>query len=378
MTRIAFTTNLCAHYNVGTFELLSRKYEMDFYFFSAGNEWYWPREHGIRSGDFRAEYLPGFQLGRTRITPSLVWKLLKGDYDVYIKCINGRFALPLTYLIACIKRKPFILWTGVWCRLRTPIQRLVFPFTRYIYHHSDAIVVYGEHVKEYLVGEGVPAERIFVALHAVNNDFYSQPIPETEKSALHAHLNISQDKKIILYLGRLEESKGVQYLVEAFAQLNYPDAVLVIAGDGGLIQEIKELVKKLKIWDKVRFVGYVPIESAPLYYSLAWVYVLPSISASTGKEPWGLVVNEAMNQGVPVIATDSVGAAAGGLVQDGRNGFIIPERNSQAIMKALVLLLDDRELRQRLSENAKRVVAEWNYENNVLGYSEAIEYVLPR
>ena len=373
--KIAFVTNICAHYNVGTFELLARNCDVDYYFFSTGNEWYWQEKHGYRQGNFHSEYLPGFQIGRTRVTLSLPWKLFWKGYDVYIKCINGRFALPVTYLIARIRRKPFILWTGVWTRLQTPIQKLVFPLTRYIYLHSDAIVVYGEHVKRYLIGEGVDPGRIFVASHATDNGFYGAPVSPTEKTRLMDSLNILQGQKIILYLGRLEESKGVEYLLRAFEQLGNPDLILVIAGSGGLRSELEDLAKKLKISERVRFTGYVPIETAPTYYSLAEVYVLPSISVNTGKEPWGLVVNEAFNQGVPVVATDAVGAAAGGLIRNGVNGFIVPERDSGSLASALSRILEDPELRRSLGDQAARIVAEWDYERNVAGYRQAIDYV---
>jgi glycosyltransferase involved in cell wall biosynthesis len=376
MTKIAFTTNLCAHYNVGTFNLLTKKYETDFYFYSAGNEWYWQQEHGARSGEFKAEYLKGFQIGNTRISPSLPWKLLIRNYDVYIKCINGRFALPVTYLIARIKRKPFILWTGVWTRIQTPFQRLVFPLTRFIYCHSDAIVVYGEHVKSYLISEGVPSERVFVAPHAVDNEFYNRKISEAEQADLRNRLGLLPDQKIVLYLGRLEEIKGLEYLIEAFEYFSSPDVVLVLAGDGGLRTELETLAKKKNLSSRIRFAGYVPVENAPLYYSLAWVSVLASVTTLTGKELWGLVVNEAFNQGVPVIATKAVGAAAGGLLQDGVNGLIVPERNSQAIAEALTRLIEAPDLHHQLSENARKIVVGWNYENNVLGYYQAVEYVL--
>jgi hypothetical protein len=78
----------------------------------------------------------------------------------------------------------------------------------------------------------------------------------------------------------------------------------------------------------VRFAGYVPSRETRPYYALADLFVLPSITTASFKEPWGLVVNEAFNQGVPVIASDAVGAAAGGLVQSGVNGLIVPERDS--------------------------------------------------
>lgn len=376
--KISFTTNLCAHYNVGTFELLARDYDIDFYFFSAGKEWYWPEEHGYRSGSFHSEYLPGFQVGRTRITLSLPWKLLLGGYDLYIKCINGRFALPVTYLIARLRRKPFILWTGVWVRIQTTFQRLVFPLTRYIYRHADAIVVYGEHVKTYLIGEGVSPERIFVASHATDNAFYGQKIAQAEKDNLLARLGIGPDQRVVLYLGRLEESKGVHSLLHAFAAIVQPDVILVIAGNGTMQQSLENLAEELGIVQNVRFAGYVPIEAAPQFYSIAWMFVLPSITVATGKEPWGLVVNEALNQGVPVIATDAVGAVAGGLIQDGYNGIIVKEQNARELAAAMRRLISQPELRQRMSVDAKNSIQAWTYERNVQGYHDAIHYALAR
>jgi glycosyltransferase involved in cell wall biosynthesis len=372
--KIAFITNLCAHYNIGTFELLGRDYDVDFLFFSDGKEWYWPQEHQIRAGNFHFENLSGFRVGKTRITPSLPGKLLRGDYDIYIKCINGRFALPVTFLIARVQRKPFILWTGIWNRIDTPLQKLFFPLTRYIYLHSDAIVVYGEHVKQYLIGEGVPSNRIFVAAHATDNMFYGQTISDEDKMTLRSSLGIRPDQRIILYLGRLEESKGVRYLLEAFAKLDQADIVLLIAGNGSLQASLQELTRELGIENRVRFAGYVPIETAPRFYSIAYTYVLPSIATRTGKEPWGLVVNEAFTQGVPVIATNVVGAAAGGLIKDGYNGFIVKEQDQFVLTDAINKLISNPDLRALMGRNAKASVSTWTYERNVNGYREAINY----
>jgi glycosyltransferase involved in cell wall biosynthesis len=374
--RIAFITNFCSHYRVKTFETLARYFDVDFYFFSAGDEWYWQQQHGVRVGRFKYQYLSGFRIGRTRITPTLPWKLWKGNYDVYIKCINGRFALPLTYLIARLKRKPFILWTGIWMRLQTPFHRLAWPLTRYIYHHADAIVVYGEHVKCYLISEGVPADRIFVAAHAVDNNFYNRVVTEEEKIFLRQQLNIPTNHKVVLYLGRLEELKGLPYLVEAIEMLHRNDTVLVLAGTGSEKKNLEYLVQRKGISNSVRFAGYVPIDKTPLFYAISWVFVLPSISMPYGKETWGLVVNEALNQGLPVITTDSVGAAAGGLVQDGFNGFIVPERDSKALAMALDKVLSSPDLREELSRNARSIIASWDNERMVLGFRQAVEYVL--
>jgi glycosyltransferase involved in cell wall biosynthesis len=376
MSNVAFVTTFCPHHRQKTFETLAKYYDVTFYFFSAGDEWYWQRQHGVKSGNFNHEYLWGIRLGGTRITPTLFTKLWRGSHDVYIKCINGRLALPVTYLIARLRRKPFILWTGIWMRLQTPVHRLIFPFTRYVYRHSDAIVVYGEHVKRYLISEGVLPERIFVTTHAVDNDLHNRFVGEDEKTALRQKLNIAPNQKIILYLGRLETVKGLVFLLEAFVSIKNKDTVLIFAGSGSELQNLKEYAGKLGISDRTRFAGYVQSDETTKYYALAWVYVLPSITTKDSKEPWGLVINEAFNQGVPVIATNAVGAAAGGLVQDGMNGFVVPERDSPSLAAVLQKIVDDDALRQKMSGYALRTIAGWNNERMVAGFRKSIDYVL--
>jgi len=376
--RAAFVTNICTHYRVKTFERLAELYDVEFFFYSAGNEWYWQQNHGVRTGNFRHSYLRGFQLTeRVRLVPSLVTKLWQENYGVYIKCINGRFALPATYLIARLRRKPFILWTGIWMSLQTPFQRLVFPLTLWIYRHVDAIVVYGKHVKRYLEGVKVPAEKIFVAPHAVDNSQYDRATCDEEKLALSTKLKLG-NAKTVLYLGRLEAIKGLNYLIRAFALLEHRDAVLVIAGDGSLRQELETLARHLGVQNRTRFVGYVQPEKALVHYAIANVLVLPSVTMPTGKETWGLVVNEAMNQGLPVVATEAVGAAAGGLVQSGVNGLVVPERDSRALAEAIGRILNDNGLRAKMSQNARRIIADWDNERMVQGFQQAIAYALKK
>lgn len=372
--KVAFVTNFCSHYRVRAFETLARSYDVDYFFYSAGNEWYWQQSHGVRAGDFHYTYLPGFQLTRRiRVSPSLLSSLWRGSYDVFVKCINGRYALPITYLVARLRRKPFVLWTEIWMTLQTPFHRLVFPLTCWIYRHADAIVVPGEHLRQYLVGLNVKPEKIFIAPNAVDNVAYSRPVCEQEKAVLRNKLELG-NRKMVLYLGRLEEIKGVEYLIRAFGLLNPDDAVLVVAGDGSLRKQLQVLAQKQGIQDKTRFVGYVPPDDTLGYYAIADVFVLPSVTMLTGKEVWGVVVNEAMNQGLPVIATDAVGAAAGGLVQSGVNGFVVPERDSTALAQAILQHLTDAKMREEMRQNARRIIAGWDYECMMIGFRQAIEY----
>jgi glycosyltransferase involved in cell wall biosynthesis len=374
--KVAFVTNFCPHYRVKTFEMLARLHNVDYFFYSAGTEWYWQQNHGVRTGNFRYVYLPGFRLTRRiRVTPALLCYLWRGNYDVFVKCINGRFALPVTYLIARLRRKPFVLWTGIWMTLQTPFQRFAFPLTRWLYRHADAIVVYGEHVKKYLEELNVAAEKIFVAAHAVDNAVYREPVGEHEKTALRAKLGLGSCK-VVLYLGRLEEVKGVDFLIRAFAFLRLDNAVLVVAGDGSCRQDLEAIAREEGLQHKVRFVGYVSPEDTLIYYAIAELLVLPSVTVSSGKELWGLVVNEAMNQGVPVVATTAVGAAAGGLVQHGVNGAVVPERDSRVLAQEIKQILINTTLLEEMSQNARQMIAAWNNEQMVQGFQQAIAYAV--
>jgi glycosyltransferase involved in cell wall biosynthesis len=374
--RLAFITNFCAHYSVGTFEILAARHDVSFYFFSVGDEWYWQQEHGVRAGRFKHRYLPGFRLGRTRVTPTLPFELMRRPYDAYVKSIHGRFALPATYLVARLKRRPFVLWTGIWFRVGTWAHRLAFPLTRFIYRHSDAIVVYGEHVKRYLVKEGVSPERVFVSTHAVDNASYGKPIPVEVRDTLRAELGILPDAHVILYLGRLEHVKGLEILIRAFSQLGDLNAVLVLAGEGSEGAGLRALAKELGVAERCRFAGYVPVERTPAFYAVSSVLVLPSVSTPEVIELWGLVVNEAFNQGLPAVVTDAVGAAAGGMVQDGVNGFVVPQRNPEALARALGTIVRDPALRDRMSRAALETVSQWTQDRMASAFDAAVEFAL--
>jgi glycosyltransferase involved in cell wall biosynthesis len=219
-------------------------------------------------------------------------------------------------------------------------------------------------------------ERIFVAAHAMDNASYRRPVSQNEIDSLRARLGLNPTQKVILYMGRLVPEKGLVYLIEAFAALKRKDVVLVLAGEGSERSTLERLVQEREIGRSVLFAGYVPPEQALCFYALSWVFILPSITTQLFKEPWGQVVNEAMNQGVPVIATDAVGAVAGGLVQDGINGFVVPERDSKSLAASMIRILDDAELRHRFGQNAKQTIASWTNERMVLGFRQAIDYVL--
>jgi glycosyltransferase involved in cell wall biosynthesis len=369
-----FVTNFCAHYRVKTFELFAQVFDAYFLFFSAGQERYWDPRHGLSVGNFPHHYLPGFNLlPNLRITPRLLHHLLVDDYDVVIKCINGRFALPVTFLIAKLRQKPFVLWTGIWHHPQTLFHRLTFPLTRFIYLRADAIVTYGTHVKQYLIELGVSGERIFPSYHATENELYRRPVASQERERVRAQVGV-ETRPVILYVGRLVDEKGLDVLIDAVACVGDPEPVLLLVGEGELRPGLRERCDERGVIAK--FAGYIPNVELYRFYAVADVFVLPSVTTRTFKEPWGLVVNEAMNQGVPVIATNAVGAAAGGLVKHGETGLVVPERDVYALAAALRKLLREPDLRQRLGNAGRAHVLKWDNRNMVKAYGQAAAFAL--
>ena len=114
-----------------------------------------------------------------------------------------------------------------------------------------------------------------------------------------------------------------------------------------------------------------PVELRELYAACD-VLVLPSIPTRTFREPWGLVVNEAMDRGLAVIASDAVGAAAGGLVRDGRNGLVVAAGDSRALADAIVRLAADAELRGSMGRAGAEDVRAYSHDAWADGFSRAL------
>jgi glycosyltransferase involved in cell wall biosynthesis len=153
---------------------------------------------------------------------------------------------------------------------------------------------------------------------------------------------------LLLFAGRLVREKGAEVLLEAWRRtgLSAGGGVLAFAGEGPIHPD----------GPGVKRLGRVDRDALPPLYAAADALVLPSIRTATFLEPWGLVVNEAMHQGTPVIASDAVGAAAGGLVADGRNGLVTPAGDAQALAASIESLARDPALRERLGSAARHDV----------------------
>jgi glycosyltransferase involved in cell wall biosynthesis len=147
---------------------------------------------------------------------------------------------------------------------------------------------------------------------------------------------------------------------------------LVIAGRGPMLDTVRGWVADRGIEDRVCFLGYVGQGDLPALLQASDALVLPSVATVRWREPWGLVVNEAMNAGLAVIATDSVGATAGGLLVHDETGLVVRQRDARALAGAIDVLAGDSETRRRLATAANAHVLDWNYEVQADGFERAL------
>jgi glycosyltransferase involved in cell wall biosynthesis len=361
--RIAFIDYFPPHYRRGLYEELARRTDADFLFFSDEREkWQNRKIRADRGGEYRVVELRKIRIAGQALLPGIVRRLSPQRYDAVIKNLNGKLMMPLTFMTAGVRGVPSVLWTGMWHHPTTPTHRISHAMTRTVYRRVGAIVVYGEHVKRFLVeAEGVDPSKIFVAGQAVDPRRFEAVEPARNGTPT------------AIFIGQLKEYKGVLTLIDAWKRLEPGFARLRVVGNGPLENALRE-----RIGDRedIELVGYVPQEGLPAELTRANLMVLPSETTDMKREPWGLVTNEAMHAGLPVIASSAVGAAAHGLVQDGRNGLVVPERDAEALAGALRRLLEDGDTAARLGAQAREDVRAFTYERMADAFLAAVEHAI--
>ena len=269
-----------------------------------------------------------------RVTQRQVHALAaSGRYAAVVCGTAGRVALPAAFLGAERARTPFVLWSALWGDLTTPAHIAARPLMRRIHRRAAVVVCYGPHVAAYARRLG--AKTTIIAPQAVDNAFWATPVVTGEHPFT------------ALFVGRDVPEKGLKVLRDAWERAQLDGA-------------------RLQVVDGVR------PEQVRNSYAGADVLVIPSLATRHFLEPWGLVANEAMNQRLPIIATDAVGAAAGGLVRHERNGLVVPAGNADALASALRTLHDDPALRAELGANGARDVASYTHTAWADSFAEAL------
>lgn len=172
-------------------------------------------------------------------------------------------------------------------------------------------------------------------------------------------------QKVVLFVGRLAEVKGVEYLIEAMKEIN---ALLVIVGDGPLKEKLREKADR----NKTMFLGAKSHHELKTIYASADIFVMPSVTAKDGsREGFGLVLLEAMASGLPVVGSNSGGIPE--MICDQETGLLVQERNVAEIREAILKLINDDEFAAYVKEKAKQQLEKYSYEKIAEKYKQYLE-----
>ena len=236
-------------------------------------------------------------------------------------------------------------------------------------YESSEVIVNSNYMKNELQRLfGLPYEKINVVPNGVNLTLFNG----VEKDYDFRRKYAMDNEKIILFMGRLVYEKGIQNLIAAMPKVlaHYNDAKLVVAGKGGMIDELRHQVDHLGLGNKVYFTGYLGAKDVQRMYKCADVAVFPSTY-----EPFGIVALEGMLSGTPVVVSDVGGLNE--IVEHGVNGMKSYAGNANSLADSILTLLYDPKLCNTVAKNAKlKVKTEYNWtkiaQDTHLAYQKAI------
>ena len=254
-----------------------------------------------------------------------------------------------------------------WCRRRGRVAVLLFDsraedadrspwrerVKRQLVTQYDAALVAGTPQAEYAVALGMPRDRVFTPLDVVDNAFFRRAAARGQGGGTG-----------FLSVNRFTERKNVGLLVEAYrryrttAEAPWP---LVLVGDGPLRPALERAAGK-----GVLFAGFEQVDALPAYYGAAGAYVHPART-----DQWGLVVNEAMASGLPVLVSSGAGCALD-LVREGENGFTFDPDDAGALAGLLTRLASDRTDRARMGRASEETIAAYTPEAFADGLWDAV------
>jgi glycosyltransferase involved in cell wall biosynthesis len=382
--RIAHLVSHPVQYLVPVYRELSKSPDIDFtvYFFSDtslgkhfdaefGREFAWSTE---LLGGYNYKFLPsskGKSTGQRFEWPN--WDILSdvrhGHYDViWINSYMGTNAF-LARLGALFSGTPVFFRDDTNLLTPRPFWKRAFKnlFLRPFLRGTWAFYV-GEENKRYWNFYGVPPKRLFFSPHCVDNDYWSSKARELapRRAQIRQSLGITDDRPVILFCAKFIPKKQPLKLLQAFEIVRRRvNCWLLMVGDGYLKESVEREIRERNVQDVV-LAGFLNQDELPLAYMAGDVFVLPSAFHET----WGLVVNEAMNFSLPIVASDQVGCGRD-LVKDGWNGFTFPHDDTNALAERLIRILEDEPLRKTMGANSASLVTQYTVQNCATGVVRA-------
>lgn len=328
-----------------------------------GYPWVHLRNRSLRPG---ADHFLGF------FNPG-IWRLIsKGKFDAVVALTGYVYATFWMALMAAKLTGTAILFGTDAHRLaprddkdwKRWSKKLLWPK---LFRLAECVIVPSSGGAALIRSLGIAEDRIVVTPYCVDNNWWTEQSKLVDRAAVRARWNVPCDARVVLFSAKLQPWKRPQDLLAAFAQAASPNSFLVLAGDGVLRSSLERQANAIGVAEKVRFLGFVNQSGLPEIYCASDILVLPS-----SYEPFGVVVNEAMLCGCPVIVSDRVGAGFD-LVREGRTGFIYPCGDVGRLTGILAAALREPAKLAELSRAAVLRMETWSLRENVDGLNLAVE-----
>ena len=239
----------------------------------------------------------------------------------------------------------------------------------WLFQMADVVIAPSSGTVALMRSLNIPEERIELMPYVVDNHWWLEKATLVDRAAVRKSWGIPENAKVILFCAKLQPWKRPEDLLRAFARVDISNSYLVYAGDGALRKRLERQAIELHVQERVRFLGFKNQSALPQVYCPSDLMVLPS-----EYEAFGLVVNEAMLCGCPVIVSDHVGARFD-LVQENETGFVYPAGDVEALSGALCRALECRNRLRRMGKAARERMSQWSPEIYVQSLVNAVRQV---
>jgi len=305
------------------------------------------------------------------VNPGLVPALVRGNFDAVLFMTGWAWLSAWIGFAACrVAGIPIFLYgdssyvpaeKSVRAKLRAAVMRMLFQL-------SSAFLISGKLNADYYKHYRADPRRFFPLPWAIDNERFvegSAFVPG-ERDAMRERYGIARDELAVIYSGKLIERKDPMTLLRALARIPHP-AIAVFLGDGALRADLERYARERNI--RAAFIGFVNQTDLPKHYAMGDAFVLPSHF-----DPRATVVNEAMACGLPVVITDRCGPSAD-IVRHGENGYVFAPGDDASLATHLDALARDAEMRARMAQRSREIIATWSYAEGVEGVAEALRSV---
>jgi glycosyltransferase involved in cell wall biosynthesis len=267
---------------------------------------------------------------------------------------------------------PFLLWSESNLQDSRHSHALTELLKKQFLHRCNGFVVPGRSAWEYIRVHRSTENSIFIAPNAVDNELFARVAENARRNGVALRRELSLPNRYFLFAGRLVREKGVFELLRAYASLNQElrrEFGLVFVGDGDSRSPLEKEARSIS-GGMIRFTGFAQREQLGAYYGLADVFVLPTYT-----DTWGMVVNEAMACGLPVIVSRAAGCAAD-LLRDNWNGLLVTPKDVRSLESVMRLLAEQTALRILMGAHSAEHIRRYSPQAWSDGVAEAVQQTL--